>query len=91
MGKLLINQVQCQYCGRMFGVNTEDIEWEHLQDAGENDFYAPMHDQGVFQKIECPYCKNENSIRYIEISDVNTGKLTNQKVIVIPNINNVDK
>lgn len=89
MGKQLINQVQCQHCGKMFDINTEDIEWEHLQDAGENDSYAPMHDKGLFQNLKCPHCHNDNSIRYTEISDVNSGKLIKQKVIVVPNIENI--
>ena len=85
MGKQLINQVECQHCKRMFDVNTEDIEWEHVADLGENDIHAPLHDKGLVQKIQCAYpdCRKENTIVYKALEDPKTGDIVNQKVIEI--------
>ena len=83
MGKQLINQIQCQHCGKMFDVNTEDIEWERIADMGENDKHAPLHDKGLIQKVQCTHkdCRKENSIVYKALEDPQTGNIVSQEVI----------
>ncbi len=83
MGRKLINQVQCQHCGKMFGVNTEDIEWEHVEDRGESDVHAPLHDMSCFQKVVCtnPKCGKENTILYKALEDPQTGNIVSQEII----------
>ena len=83
MGKQLINQVQCQHCGKMFDVNTEDIEWEHVADLGENEEHAPLHDYGLIQNIECSHCGGKNSIVYKALGTLSTGSLVDQRVMTI--------
>jgi Fe2+ or Zn2+ uptake regulation protein len=85
MGKQLINQVQCQHCGKMFDINTEDIEWEHLEDRGESDVHAPLHDMSLLQKVICanPNCGKENTILYRALEDPKTGSIAHQEVTTI--------
>jgi len=85
MAKQSLNQVQCKYCGQMFDVNTEDIEWEHVRDLGENDQHAPLHDYGYIQKIKCPnpMCKRENTIVYRAVGDLYENNLLIEEVKVI--------
>lgn len=51
-----IKTIQCPYCKKDFDVNTEDIEWEHLEDLGEVDDNNDLHDFGLFQKVTCSHC-----------------------------------
>lgn len=83
MGKQLINQVQCKYCGKIFAVNTEDIEWEHVEDRGESESHAPLHDISCFQKAICTNakCGKENTIMYKALEDLETGKIVKQEII----------
>ena len=83
MGKQLINQVECEHCGKMFDVNTEDIEWENVADLGVNEEHAPLHDYVNMQTTECPYCGKENTIVYKAIEDLQTGTIHSQEVKVI--------
>ena len=62
MGRQIINTIECSKCHREFGVATEDIEWEHLTDAGEVEDSNPIHDFNVFQTVDCPYCDSKNQI-----------------------------
>lgn len=62
MGRQIINSIKCGRCHKEFDVATEDIEWEHLTDAGEVEDDSPIHDYGVFQIVECPYCYGKNKI-----------------------------
>lgn len=34
MGRQVINNIECGFCHKDFDVATEDIEWEHQNDAG---------------------------------------------------------
>lgn len=86
MGKQLINQVECEHCGKMFDVNTEDIEWENVADLDVNNNHAPLHDYGNIQKIDCPYCRKENTIVYKAIGNIQTGNIYSQEVIIIDSI-----
>ena len=62
MGRQVINQIECAKCNKMFDVATGDIEWEHLNDAGETENDSIIHDFNVFQTVECPYCGRENKV-----------------------------
>ena len=62
MGRQVINSIECGKCHKEFDVATEDIEWEHLNDAGETEDDSTMHDFNVFQTIKCPHCGKENKI-----------------------------
>lgn len=62
MGRQVINKIECGKCHREFDVATEDIEWEHLTDAGEVEDGSPIHDYGVFQTVECHHCGVKNKI-----------------------------
>ena len=62
MGRQLINMIECSKCHKEFDVATEDIEWEHLTDAGETEEDVSVHDFNVFQNIDCPYCGKDNKI-----------------------------
>lgn len=62
MGRQVINQIECAKCHKMFDVATEDIEWEHLSDAGETEEDNTIHDFNVFQTADCSYCGKENKI-----------------------------
>lgn len=61
MGRQVINQIECAKCHKMFDVATEDIEWEHLSDAGETEEDNTIH-FNVFQTVDCSYCGKENKI-----------------------------
>lgn len=62
MGKQVLDTIVCCKCHRMFDVATENIEWEHISDAGETEDDASIHDFKVFQSVECPHCRKENRI-----------------------------
>ena len=62
MGRQIINMIECGKCHKQFDVATEDIEWEHLNDAGETEENSTIHDFNVFQTVNCPYCGSENKI-----------------------------
>ena len=62
MGRQVINKIECGKCHREFSVSTEDIEWEHLIDAGEVEDGSPIHDYGVFQSVECEHCGAKNKV-----------------------------
>ena len=81
MGRQVINNIECVKCHKEFDVATEDIEWEHLEDAGESDVHPGMKDYHVWQKIKCPKCGYANQIIYCETSNQNTGHLAKQEVI----------
>lgn len=65
MGRQVINNIECAYCKKEFDVATEDIEWEHLTDAGETDDNSGIHDYHVFQKVSCPHCDKDNNIIFV--------------------------
>ena len=85
MAKQLINKVQCRYCGQVFDVNTEDIEWERVNDLGENDQHAPLHDYGYIQKMKCPNpeCGKDIMIVYTAVGDLSKGNVLSQGVTTI--------
>ena len=62
MGRQIINDIECGFCHKAFDVATEDIEWEHLNDAGETEDDSAIHDYSVFQTVDCPHCGKENKI-----------------------------
>ena len=64
MGRQVINQIECAKCHKMFDVATEDIEWEHLSDAGETEEDNTIHDFNVFQTVDC-HCVQQrvNAVR----------------------------
>lgn len=62
MGRRIINTIVCGKCHQEFDVATEDIEWEHLTDAGEVEDDSPIHDFNVFQTVDCPHCDSKNQI-----------------------------
>lgn len=62
MGRQIINGIECVFCHRDFDVATEDIEWDHLSDAGETEEDSTIHDYSVFQTADCPHCGKPNKI-----------------------------
>ena len=62
MGREIINSITCGRCKREFDVATEDIEWEHQEDAGETDENPAIHDFIVSQTLECSHCGYANKI-----------------------------
>lgn len=62
MGRQIINDIECAFCHKVFDVATEDIEWEHLSDAGETEEDSTIHDYSVFQTVNCPHCGKPNKI-----------------------------
>ncbi len=62
MGRQLINKIECGKCHKEFDVATENIEWEHLTDAGVIEDGSPIHDFNVFQTVDCPHCDAKNNI-----------------------------
>lgn len=62
MAREIINNITCGKCGKLFDVATEDIEWEHLEDAGEKEENPEIHDYSVFQTVDCPHCGAKNRI-----------------------------
>jgi len=62
MGREIINKIECGKCHKQFDVATEDIEWEHFNDAGETEEDSTIRDFNVFQAVDCPHCGNENKI-----------------------------
>lgn len=62
MGREIINTIECIKCHRTFDVATEDIEWEHLSDAGETEEDSAIRDYSVFQTVQCPHCGKDNKI-----------------------------
>ena len=62
MAREIINSIKCGFCHEKFDVATEDIEWEHINDAGETDTDSDVYDFSVSQKIKCPNCGKSNKI-----------------------------
>lgn len=62
MGLERISTIECGFCHKEFDVATEDIEWEHLVDAGETDEDSSVHDYHVSQTVDCPHCRKSNKI-----------------------------
>lgn len=62
MGRQVINNIECGFCHKDFDVATEDIEWEHLNYAGETEENSTIHDFSVFQTVDCPHCGKANKI-----------------------------
>lgn len=69
MAAQLVNNVKCPYCGQMFAVNTEDIEWEVLHDAGLMDNNPSMHEFHHLQDVTCSYCKKRIDIAVTAIGE----------------------
>lgn len=65
MGRQVINKIECVKCHKEFDVATEDIEWEHLTDAGETEDNSGIRDYHVFQKVSCPHCDKVNNIIFV--------------------------
>ena len=65
MGRQVINKIVCAKCRKEFDVATEDIEWEHLTDAGETGNKSGIHDYHVFQKVSCPHCDKVNNSAFV--------------------------
>ena len=80
MGRQVINQTECAKCHKMFDVATEDIEWEHLSDAGETEEDNTIHDFNVFQTVDCPYCGKENKI-VLQAKGKSAAELDTMKVV----------
>ena len=47
MAREIINSIKCGFCHEKFDVATEDIEWEHINDAGETDTDSDVYDFSV--------------------------------------------
>lgn len=62
MAREIINSIECGFCHKKFDVATEDIEWEHINDAGETDTDSDVHDFFVSQEVKCPNCGKNNKI-----------------------------
>lgn len=62
MGRQVIDNIECGFCHKDFDVATEDIEWEHLNDAGVTEENSTIHDFSVFQTVDCPHCGKANKI-----------------------------
>lgn len=62
MGKLTISSICCTNCNKLFNVNTEDIEWEHMKNMGVNDSNPNKFDYELVQNIVCPYCNSSQKI-----------------------------
>jgi len=80
MGRQIINMIECGKCHKQFDVATEDIEWEHLNDAGETEEDSTIHDFNVFQTVDCPYCGKENKI-VLHAKGKSAAELNAMKVI----------
>ena len=80
MGRQVINQIECAKCHKMFDVATEDIEWEHLSDAGETEEDNTIHDFNVFQTVDCSYCGKENKI-VLQARGKSAAELDTMKVV----------
>lgn len=80
MGRQIINMIECGKCHNQFDVATEDIEWEHLNDAGETEEDSTIHDFNVFQTVDCPYCGKENKI-VLHAKGKSAAELNAMKVI----------
>ena len=78
MGRQVINKIKCAKCGRMFDVATEDLEWEHAVEMEAGDSKSGYPETGIMQKIECPHCKNENTIVYKSIHNTDTETYTHE-------------
>ena len=79
MGRQIINMIECGYCNKEFAVATEDIEWEHIEDAGETDEDSTVHDYHVFQTANCPHCSKPNKI-VMHAKGKNEASLCSMKV-----------
>lgn len=62
MSRRIINSIYCSKCNKNFEVATEDIEWEHIRDAGETEEDSSVHDYIISQTVKCPHCGKENKI-----------------------------
>jgi phage FluMu protein Com len=62
MGRQIINNIECGFCHKNFDVATEDIEWEHQNDAGATEEDSTVLDFSAFQTVDCPYCGKANKI-----------------------------
>lgn len=82
MAKQLIQQVKCPQCGKMFDVNTEDIEWEHVVEIGENAVDHSKHNYVCVQKLECPHCHHKNVICYRAVGDFPLGNIVSQDIMI---------
>lgn len=80
MGRQVINKIECAKCHKEFDVATEDIEWEHLTDAGETEDNSGIHDYHVFQKVSCPHCDELNKIIFVA-QGVSEAQLNKMKVV----------
>lgn len=80
MGRQIINMIECGYCNKEFAVATEDIEWEHLSDAGETEEDNTIHDFNVFQTVDCSYCGKENKI-VLQAKGKSAAELDTMKVV----------
>lgn len=82
MAKQLIQQVKCQHCDKMFDVYTEDIEWEHVVEIGENAINHSMRNYVCVQKMECPHCHQKNVICYRAVGDLPSGNIISQEIMI---------
>lgn len=80
MGRQIINTIECGKCHRDFDVATEDIEWEHINDAGETEDDSSIHDYNVFQSVECPHCGKGNKIVF-HATGKSEAQLNTMKVV----------
>ena len=64
MERQVINSIECDKCHIMFDVATEDIEWEHLNNMGVCESEPKTTQEGLLQKLACPYCGKENNIAF---------------------------
>lgn len=86
MGREVINKIECAKCHKMFDVATEDLEWEHATEMEAGETKSGYPETRIMQKIECPYCKKENTIAYKGIHNTDTGTYTHEVYSLEPEI-----
>lgn len=79
MGRQIINDIECCKCHKQFDVATEDIEWERLNDMGVCEVAPKTKQEGLLQKVTCPYCGKKNNIAYEQRTLLN-GKVVFSEV-----------
>lgn len=62
MSKDIIAKTKCAFCHNPIEIATEDLEWEHMTNCGENDENPELIDFSISQKISCPNCKKDNEV-----------------------------
>ena len=80
MARDIISIIDCGFCHKEFDVATEDIDWVHLEDAGESDENSSVHEYHVFQTVDCSHCGKPNKI-VMHAKGKNAAALSSMEVV----------